>query len=321
MRGPLLLVMSSPTITAARPKSIDPPDDLAAAQSELAKPGPHLQSMYTTRDKVRRWFTVYTPARRAVAPALVFALHGAHGGMRNMYKTRADLRKLADERGFVVVFPNGQHHPDHKIGQSFWNAGFCCGEMNPEIDDVAFITDVAIRLTGVMKIDPDRIHIVGFSNGGMLTQRIAAARADVFASVASMGAVPGYFETAGGVKRAYPVKAAIPVLLLHGTEDKTIPFSGGTMTVADNDSAKSLFYAQALEHWSDANGCAASDVRQSRSDLGRDLQITSFTGCKADVLGIALKGFGHKWVDVEKADFNGTLRVTEFFETHPKKRK
>jgi polyhydroxybutyrate depolymerase len=300
-----------------RPATADA--DSAAAKVELATPGIHIQSIITGDGRVRRWFTVYTPKRRMDSPALVFALHGAHGGMRNMIKSREDLRNLADKRGFVVVFPNGQNPPTHKTGQSFWNAGFCCGEMDPQIDDVRFISEVAVRLTMLMSIDRQHIHIIGFSNGGMLTQRIAAERADLFASVASMGAVPGYFQRPGGAKKVYPVKSPIPVLLMHGTNDNTIPFAGGTMTVGDNNNALSLSYAQTLEHWSDANRCKQPDVRETQSDLGRSLQITTYSGCAADVVGIAVQGFGHKWIDADNADFDGTLRAIEFFEANPKR--
>jgi len=51
----------------------------------------------------------------------------------------------------------------------------------------AAIDDVRVHL----QIDPDRIYMVGFSNGGMLAYRFAAERGDILAAVAPLAASIG----------------------------------------------------------------------------------------------------------------------------------
>ncbi|MEN8780988.1 MAG: PHB depolymerase family esterase, partial [Desulfobacterales bacterium] len=127
----------------------------------------------------------YTPE---IPLPLVVVIHGAFDTAEGMEKF-SNFSRLADTENFIVMYPNGfgimgflQH----------WNAGHCCGKAaDDKLDDVGFVAaaieDVDVRL----KIDRDRIYMVGFSNGGMLVYRFAAERGELLAAIAPLAASIG----------------------------------------------------------------------------------------------------------------------------------
>jgi polyhydroxybutyrate depolymerase len=71
------------------------------------------------------------------------------------------------------------------------------------------------------RVDPTRIYGNGFSNGGILIQRIPCEVPQMFAAVAVMA---GALMTSS----CY-LAAGVPFLIIHGREDARIPWDGGTV--------------------------------------------------------------------------------------------
>ena len=66
----------------------------------------------------------------------------------------------------------------------------CCPPANTlEIPDVQFARDVVGNLSKQLCLDPARIFSTGFSNGAMLSQRIACEASDLFVASASCSGV------------------------------------------------------------------------------------------------------------------------------------
>jgi dienelactone hydrolase len=72
-----------------------------------------------------------------------------------------------------------------------------------------------------MRIDPDRVHFTGFSQGGFMTWRMLCAHADLFASVAPAAACGAAFPHCPFSSAARPSRE-VPVLYVHGTGDVII---------------------------------------------------------------------------------------------------
>jgi polyhydroxybutyrate depolymerase len=103
---------------------------------------------------------------------LVIALHGYTDNPRLM-EFYSGLSREADREGFVVVYPYGTKNEKDK--NLSWNGGSCCGNgVLSDVKDVEFINNLTDELIRKYKIDPKKIFIVGFSNGGLLTHRIAS---------------------------------------------------------------------------------------------------------------------------------------------------
>jgi polyhydroxybutyrate depolymerase len=101
-------------------------------------------------------------AASAAAPAVVVVLHGLGQDAEHM-ATVGGWAQLARE-GTVVVFADGWDHS--------WDAGTCCGKAaTRKVDDVAYLDRLIGDVVTRTDADPDAVHMVGFSNGGMMTYR------------------------------------------------------------------------------------------------------------------------------------------------------
>lgn len=249
--------------------------------------------------------------RRGQGPApLVIVLHGGGGSPRTiMPRWEAQART----RGLVIAAPKG-------IGRNgrsgTWNAGGCCGEAQARgVDDVGFIAAVIDDVAKRTAIDPRRIYVTGFSNGGMLTHRVAAALGNRIAAAAVVsGALFG--------NEAVP-RAPVPMLIMHGEQDPVVGFDGGVSSTRFVARAQALPFQPvryAVDFWRKANGCTQPAAITRRAGLSIEKST-----CKgnADVVLYDLKQGGHSWPgsnfahDAGSADpIDATGVIWDFFRAH-----
>ncbi|MER6651877.1 PHB depolymerase family esterase [Streptomyces sp. NPDC000971] len=98
-----------------------------------------------------------------------------------------------------------------------------------DIDDVGFTRVVISMFASDRRIDPNRVHAVGYSNGGQMVIRLAHETPDLLAGATVIAATMPAPENflAGQAPRA-----SLPVLLIHGTKDPIVSYQGGTMNWA-----------------------------------------------------------------------------------------
>lgn len=209
-------------------------------------------------DGKTRYYLVYRPTgMRDGAPA-VFLLHG---GMQDMWGNFAGnplwssprWLELANEHGFLIVAPNGTHQGsaagagDEQIWNGLPNRTYPSGE---SVDDVGFITAVAVRVTEEHALDPRLIYVSGIANGGQMVFRMLTEQPGLFAAavvnLASLPATP-----------LAPVARATPVMVLAGTTDPLTLWDGGPV---DLTRAPSRSVAQTVAFWAAANGVAQGDA-------------------------------------------------------------
>jgi polyhydroxybutyrate depolymerase len=85
-------------------------------------------------------------------------------------------------------------------------------------NDVAFFDALLAKLTAAYKIDPDRVYVLGMSNGGYFAHLVARERSKKVAAAASHSGPLG-LQTLLGVN----ADRKFPVLILHGDQDKLLP--------------------------------------------------------------------------------------------------
>lgn len=142
-------------------------------------------------------------------PAIVW-IHGggfARGHRRDMAPFAARFARL----GYVAATIDYRLFPAYDL-----SAPETAPEVRAARDDALAAVRWLRRHAPRLGIDPARIHVAGSSAGGMTALNVAlhpAAR--VRAAVSVMGYAPVTEVPAG----------APPLLLLHGTEDRTIPFA------------------------------------------------------------------------------------------------
>ena len=181
---------------------------------------------------------------------LVIVLHG-YGDFPWLIEYYSGFSKLSDKHQFIAVYPQGTR--ENQNGKFSWNAGSCCNPaLENQVDDVKFIEDLIDSLLKTYPIDQNRIYLTGFSNGGMLTHRIASVIPQkITAAAVVAGSVGGTIDGNKYYTIAKP-KKALPIMMIHGENDTTVPFLGGTN---ENNNATFTSFAESINFWVQNNMC------------------------------------------------------------------
>ncbi len=180
-------------------------------------------------DGARRHFVLHVPASyTGMTPVpLLFMLHGASGNGDQFHRI-SRWAERAEVEGFIAVFPTGLEYPIAESGRTVtrWSSDGLQEQVvsgTPIKDDVPFFREVIVLLREHFEIDPDRIYMVGFSNGGgFIRSRAIPEMSDLLAAAASAG---GF-----GLPAPKSIRGPhrIPLLSVIGTLDANIMEAMGT---------------------------------------------------------------------------------------------
>jgi polyhydroxybutyrate depolymerase len=180
-------------------------------------------------DPVRWELSVEGQVREALidAPAsakdkdspLVFAFHG-HGGSAVNGSRMFDIRRNWPEA--VAVYPQGFPTPGRLTDPEGKRSGWQHGLGDQGDRDLKFFDALLERLRKEYKIDAQRVHVTGHSNGGGFTYLLWVTRGDTFASLAPSAAV--------GPRGGAGLKPK-PVMHLAGRKDELVKFSWQEKTI------------------------------------------------------------------------------------------
>ncbi|MEM9305449.1 MAG: PHB depolymerase family esterase [Pseudomonadota bacterium] len=150
---------------------------------------------------------------------LVIVLH-ARGTSSAQISDYLGLIDLVEDGRFIHADPVGN---EDELELSFWNAtDACCDVFDSGVDDSGYLRGLIERIQAEYAVDPQRIHVVGASNGGFMAHRMACDHSDLVASVVSLAGAT--FNDDADCAADFPVH----VLEVHGTADETILYDGGT---------------------------------------------------------------------------------------------
>lgn len=151
----------------------------------------------------------------------LLSLHGG-GGNAEIQAQISLLNTIAHQQGFFVAYLNGRG-----LIQTF-NAGSCCGfAKTNNLDDTFYVEKVIEDLVTKDQIDSDKLYSTGFSNGGMMTYRLACELADKVSGVASIGGGSGQFDLDLNSYYVCNPTRPVPVIHFHSDNDRNYPVNGG----------------------------------------------------------------------------------------------
>ena len=220
---------------------------------------------------VTREFRVYTPSNLTSAPkALVFVLHGGGGAGLNIANPGAHplsvFRNVADQEGFIVVYPGGLPAKDGSPG---WDDCRSDNQTSSGADDLGFLNALIERLRAQYGMPVTRVFMAGGSNGAQMTLSYAiAGAANVGAIATSNGNLPQ--NPKSGACSAPPPRR-LPVLMAHGTADPAMPYAGGCVANLGSDCLRGrVISAEATRDvWLSANGLAEISPVQTVFDANK----------------------------------------------------
>ncbi len=265
------------------------------ASTTPLEPGDHLITLQqTNRDRSAILHLPPQVLQKKALP-LVVNLHGA-GGNALQHQEYTDLDRLADQEGFVVVYPNGTG--PGSSGFLTWNAGSCCGFAKAhEVDDVGFIRSLITRIQQHILIDTTRIYATGLSNGAMMTYRLAVEAADQFAAIAPVAGTM-MIEHSGP-------REAVPIIHVHSLDDPRVPYEGGSayLVPLTHDKEHHPPVEGQLHEWIKHNRCRAIPEKDpvissgSLQESDHWAQRIRYSHCRdgAHITLWQLQGAGHGW--------------------------
>lgn len=209
----------------------------------------------------------YTPTK---AWPLVMVLHGfgVNGFIQDTY---LGISARVNEFGFITVVPDGTMDSQ---GHQFWNASpYCCNYEGIAVDDVAYLSGLIEEAMSVFHVDTGQIYLVGHSNGGFMSLRMAC---EVSGLVTAIGSIAGSLSA---VEADCTPSQPVSVLLIHGTEDDDIQYGGKQLGDMGYPGAE-----ETLERWRVLNGCKEGPIQGDPLDYddwieGTETLPIAWTGC------------------------------------------
>jgi len=224
----------------------------------------------------QREYLLYVPGSydRARPTPLVISLHAlALGPAAQMETSR--WNKVADEHGFVVVYPLGTGVVP------IWL-------LRPEADlsaNVRFISELIDTLEAAYNIDKTMIYANGFSNGGAMAFALSCRLSHRIAAVGTVAAAQDQRPSSWCAD-----STPVPFINFHGTAD-LVPYNGG-MAFASPRPFPSVPAWTA--DWARRNRCG---LNASESTVAADVTRLEYTKCAGDaaVVLYTIAGGGHSW--------------------------
>ncbi|MEH1845633.1 MAG: alpha/beta fold hydrolase [Nostoc sp.] len=261
-----------------------------------------------------RTYYIYTPKsyNPKHAMSLVLVFHGDSGSGNSIAKV-SRFNNLADQKGFIAVYPNGLDHQ--------WSF---TGHLRKKVDDISFVAALIEHIERIRNINSRKIYATGFSQGGILTQALACKLPNKIAAFAS---VAGSL-TARFVPSCHP-SVSVSIMMINGTKDLSVHYDGDR--ISQKEALVSI--PETVNFWRRHDQCASSSQFQkltgTKSSNRLRVKAFRYSGCRnnSEVLQLAIVNGGHFWPGGTSSDtklnqlniqlgFNASRAIWSFFQRH-----
>lgn len=254
-----------------------------------------------------RAYKVYVPAAQSDAPrAMIVMLHGCTQSADD-FAAGTRMNRLADEHGFMVVYPEQAAHANpSKCWSWFKPQDQLRGAGEPSL--IAGIVREVARRNGA---DPTRIYVAGLSAGAAMAVVLGETYPELFAGVgahsglpygsahdlpSALSAMKGGRSGMPGLKGVAGAAAtpsrkavqAVPVIVFHGDRDHTVRQTNGAQIVQQARDAHGAQGEGAGLRVSTQSGVTPGGRRFSRT-------VHADSEGRARIESWTLHGAGHAW--------------------------
>jgi len=245
-------------------------------------------------DGLEREFLIRLPKNYTSAKQLpvIFALHGGGGNYKNTMSLY-NFTDVADTYGYIIVAPNAINKSWSMKGISSRVKG-----NRQDIDDVHFISVLIDTVVKYYKGDEKRVFCTGISRGGIFSLYLAGELSKRITAIAPVCA-----SIPTTVANNYTYTHPTPVLLINGTADPLISYTGGPgkyqRSNQDEEQYDMMPTEKLVAKISSLNQCAATPVTEPIEDINKQDGCTAtrytYKSDKAPVIFIKIEGGGHTW--------------------------
>ena len=248
-----------------------------------------------TVDVQTRTYLQYIPVDFDTAEEvpLVLCFH-AGAGVAEDQLAIGDLRDIADEERFILVYPQALPDPNDG-GSTNWQVvtsgdlPFTFPNPHSDIDFVAALIDEMHALHGV---DLSRVYAMGYSNGGGFVYDLACRLNDHITGVGAVARTM-YAESYANCETTHPT----PVVTILGTIDFNSNYDGvvynGTLYYHSSDEGNALWIDE-NELLPDADIIEMPDLNTSDGSTVERYQWSDADGCR-ELIHYKVLGGDHDW--------------------------
>ncbi|WP_430906631.1 alpha/beta hydrolase family esterase [Maribacter sp. 2-571] len=206
-----------------------------------------------------RTYHLYLPENPLNAP-VVMLLHGNKSnndeilGLTNVTAPYKIWLNIAEQENIILVVPNGSKG---STGDNGWNDCRSDSQGNPTSNDVLFASTLIDFVLTEYQANPDRVFVMGTSNGGQMAFRLAQELPEKLTAFAAIAAAkPLNTKCANGTT---PISA----LIVNGTADPILPYEGGTM-LGNRGEVHSA--AETVQYWINRNSTETTPITSAIED-------------------------------------------------------
>jgi polyhydroxybutyrate depolymerase len=269
----------------------------------------------------REYLLYVSPNYDSTKPTpLVISMH-AGATWPAQQKNLSGWNRLADEHGFIVVYPSGTGEVGLIDMPRIWPVD----RESDRTRDVRFISELIDTLEATYNIDPTRIYANGMSNGGAMAFVLSCTLSDRIAAVGMVAAAQSRpFDWCTDDR-------PVPMIAFHGTADPIVPYQGGPL--GDPFNPVKPIYPPVRDwtaKWARRNRCGLDPVE---SVAVTHVTRLEYTDCAEDatVVLYTIQGGGHTWpggkplpewrVGSNSNNIDATRQMWAFFRDHRLPRK
>jgi polyhydroxybutyrate depolymerase len=258
----------------------------------------------------KRTYLLYIPDSYdpTIPTSLVISLHGFAEWPAHLMQM-SGWNDLADQYGFIVVYPSGTGFPLR------WRYNSSPGDGGDTSLDILFILDLIDQLASEYNLVSERIYVNGMSNGGGMSFVLSC---HLSKRITAIGSVSGAYLYSWD--DCNPTRA-IPTIVFHGTEDAIVPYLGGPSRSFETPFPNIPQWVNTLAQ---RNGCNQAPQEIPISGQVSGLQ---YNDCEAAVVFYTITGGGSTWpggmplpnwiAGHTNQDVYATRLMWEFFQQHP----
>ena len=197
-----------------------------------------------THDDLIRTYDVYIPSTLKKNTSVFFLFHASRGNSKDLRSsTGYDFEYLAEEKGFLVVYPQGY--------KNHWNdcrASADYAANIQDIDDVGYFQQMIKSLEENYMINRKQLVVSGISNGGHMVFKLAhEIPKDILLYTSFAANLPVQDNNDCSLSQE-----EVNMIIFNGTNDPINPFDGGLVSILGNDSRGFVISAEeTYNYWRD----------------------------------------------------------------------
>ena len=234
---------------------------------------------------------------------LLFNFHGGNGTMSDQIYL-SDMRSLADENNFIIVYPQAIADPTDDGSLNWIFKG------DSDHDDIYFIESIIDELSSQYSIDLSRVYACGYSLGGEFVYELLCRLNNKIAAGVVVARTMGQYQ----YENCNP-EHPTAIMTILGTEDYESNYDG----VVYNGVTYYISADDTHQYWTNYNN---ADVNPSEIELSNNNSSDGSTVTKriwgngeacVSVVELRINGGGHDWPgSTGNMDINSNNEIWDF---------